>query len=254
MKQSIMLLCLVSMLMCSAAERRIFITRHCQATSKGVPLPIKGDAGVTELGVKQAHLLGKELRKLNFKGKIFASPYYRTVATACHAAQECGGMVYPDARVQERVHRDGGNMSPGATLEELKNLFPGEIAPDAKLAHPWLYTRKDRRTDQRERLNKALDEILAENPEGDLLFVIHASAVADFQRIMRERCGDKSIDGFVWNCALFKFAVDDNGKFRFLGYDIGFMPEDEITSNLKDSLRKHKAGKPASRSGVDYKL
>ena len=254
MKQSIMLLCLVSMLMCSAAERRIFITRHCQATSKGVPLPIKGDAGVTELGVKQAHLLGKELRKLNFKGKIFASPYYRTVATACHAAKECGGKVCPDARVQERVRRDGGNMKTGATLAEWKKLFPDEISPEAKLAHPWLYTKKDQRTDQRERLSKVLDEILAENPEGDILFVVHASAVADFQRIMRERCGDKSIDGFIWNCSLFKFAVDDAGKFRYLGYDISFMPEDEVTSNLKDSLSKHKAGKPASRSGVDYKL
>ena len=71
---------------------------------------------------------------------------------------------------------------------------------------------------------------------------------------MRERCGDKSINGFVWNCALFKFAVDDHGKFRYLGYDISFMPEEEVTSNLKDSLLKHKAGKPASRSGVDYKL
>ena len=254
MKNLFVLLCLAAMLTCSAAERRIFITRHCQATSKGVPLPVKGDAGVTELGIKQAHLLGKELKKLNFKGKIFASPYYRTVATACHAARECGGKVFPDARVQERVRRDGGNMSPGATLEELRKLFPDEIAPDAKLAHPWLFTKKDQRTDQRERLSKALDEILAENPEGDILFVIHASAVADFQRIMRERCGDKNINGFVWNCALFKFAVDDQGKFRYLGYDIGFMPEDEVTSNLKDSLLKHKAGKPASHSGVDYKL
>ena len=254
MKQFFVLMCLAAMLTCSAAERRIFVTRHCQATSKGVPLPIKGDAGVTELGVKQAHLLGKELRKLNFKGRIFASPYYRTVATACHAAQECGGKVFPDARVQERVRRDGGNIKRGATLAELKKLFPDEIAPEAKLAHPWLYTRKDGRSDQRDRLNKVLDEILAENPEGDILFVVHASAVGDFQRIMRERCGDKSIEGFVWNCALFKFAVNDEGKFRFLGYDIGFMPEDAVTSNLKDSLSKHKAGKPASRSGVDYKL
>ena len=254
MKKLFVLLCLVSMLTCSAAERRIFVTRHCQATGKGVPLPIKGDAGVTELGIKQAHLLGKELKKLNFSGRIFASPYYRTIATACHAAQECGGKVFPDARVQERVHRDGGNLKRGATLEELRKLFPDEIAPEAKLTQPWLYTKKDTRNDQRDRLNKALDEILAENPEGDILFVVHASAVGDFLRIMRERCGDRSIDGFIWNCALFKFAVDDQGKFRYLGYDIGFMPEEEVTSNLRDSLLKHKAGKPASRSGVDYKL
>ena len=254
MKKLFVLICLAAMLTCSASERRIFVTRHCQATGKGVPLPVKGDAGVTELGIRQAHLLGKELKKLNFKGRIFASPYYRTVATACHAAKECGGKVFPDARIQERVHRDGGNLKNGATLEELKKLFPDGIAPEAKLAHPWLYTRKDTRNDQYVRLNKVLDEILAENPDGDILFVVHASAVADFQRIMRERCGDKSIDGFVWNCALFKFAVDDQGKFRYLGYDIGFMPEEEVTSNLRDSLSKHKAGKPASRSGVDYKL
>ena len=254
MKRILVLACLATMLTCSAAERRIFITRHCQAAGKGVPLPVKGDAGITELGVKQARALGRELKKLNFKGRIFASPYYRTVATACLAARECGAKVFPDARVQERVRREGGNMKPGATLEELKKLFPDAISPEAQLAHPWLITRKDGRGDQRDRLSKALDEILSENPDGDILIVCHASAVGDFQRIMRERCGDPGIKGFVWNCALFKFAVGDRGKFRFLGYDIGFMPEEEVTSNLRDSLLKHKAGKPASRSGVDYRL
>ena len=59
-----------------AAERMIYVARHCQAVSRGpdVIRPIAGDAGITPLGVKQAQLLGKRLKELKFSGKIYASP------------------------------------------------------------------------------------------------------------------------------------------------------------------------------------
>ena len=120
----------------AAKERMIYVSRHCQATGKGENIirPIGGDAGITQLGVKQSQLLGKRLKELNFSGKIYASPYFRTVATACHAAAECGSKVYPDPRVQERVSTEGGNMKKGgATLEQLRALFPDQIAADANL-------------------------------------------------------------------------------------------------------------------------
>ena len=231
-----------------AAERMIYVTRHCQAVGKGpdVIRPVAGDAGITPLGVKQAQLLGKRLKELNFSGKIYASPYFRTVATACHAAEQCGAKVYPDARVQERVHRDGGNMKPGATLEELRKLFPNEIAADARLPQPWLYDKEEplKSAAHRERMAKALDAILAETT-GDVMIVSHAGAVGVLAAEMSKRTGTR-VSGMTWNCALFKYAVDAQGKFRFVGYETGFLPPEAITSNMRKPGDKKKI-----RSGED---
>ena len=166
----------VSFFCVNAGERLIYVARHCQAAGKGkdVVRPIKDDAGITQLGIQQSKWLGQRLKALKFKGKIYASPYYRTVATACYAAAECGAKVYPDARVQERVHRDGGNLKKGgATLEELRKLFPGEIAPDAVLSDNWLYKKEEpnKTPAHRKRMAKSLDAILAENPTGDIMIV-----------------------------------------------------------------------------------
>ena len=231
-----------------AAERMIYVTRHCQAGGRGpdVIRPVAGDAGITPLGVRQAQLLGKRLKELKFSGKIYASPYFRTVATACCAAEQCGAKVYPDARVQERVHRDGGNLKTGATLEELRKLFPNAIAADARLPQPWLYVKKEphKSSAHRERMAKALDAILAETT-GDIMIVSHAGAVGVLAAEMSARTGTR-VSGMTWNCALFKYAVDEQGKFRFVGYETGFLPPEAITSNMRKP-----GGKKEIRSGED---
>ena len=238
-------------------ERMIYVVRHCQATVNGenVIRPVEGDAGITQLGVEQSKLLGKKLKELNFSGKIYASPYFRTVATACYAAAECGCKVYPDPRVQERVHAKGGNMKTGgATLEQLRALFPDQIATDAKLPSPWLYTEVEpkKSSAHRERMAKSLDAILAENPDGDIMIVSHAGAVGQLAAEMKERTHAK-IPGGTWNCCLYKYAVDADGKFRFVGYEIGFLPVDAVTSNMHKIDPKKKPGEQQVKSGVDYK-
>ena len=73
----------------------IYVARYCQAAGKGenVIRPVDGDAGITPLGIQQSKLLGKRLKELKFKGPIYASPYYRTVATACYAASTAQDQV-----------------------------------------------------------------------------------------------------------------------------------------------------------------
>ncbi len=231
-----------------AAERMIYVARHCQAFAKGpdVIRPIAGDAGITPLGVRQAQLLGKRLKELKFSGKIYASPYFRTVATACHAAEQCGAQVYPDARVQERVHRDGGNLKKGAAFEELQKLFPNTIAADASLPQPWLYVKEEpkKTTAHRKRMAEALDAILKETT-GDIMIVSHAGAVGALAEEMSARTGTK-VSGMTWNCALFKYAVDEQGKFRFAGYETDFLPPEAITSNMRKP-----GDKKTIRSGED---
>ena len=203
--------------------------------------------------IKNGHL--SSLKELKFKGKIYASPYYRTVATACYAAAECGAKVYPDARVQERVHRDGGNLKKGgATLKELRALFPEEIAADAVLSDSWLYKKEEpaKTTAHRARMAKSLDAILAENPSSDIMIVSHAGAVGSLKAEMIQRIG-KKFSGGSWNCALFIYAVDDKGKFRFVDYDISFLPAEAITSNLHKIDPKQNPKLRKVKSGVDYK-
>lgn len=240
-------------------ERLLLITRHCQATGKkgeNTFFPIEGDGGITALGVEQSVLLGKYIKKLNFKGTIFASPYYRTTATACEIAKITGSKVYPDARFQERVSRNGGNLkNGGASLAQLKKLYPAEIADDAQLSDNWILKQKEEYDGtHQQRLQEALEELL-KNRSGDILIVSHGGAIGALLRIMQIKCGMKAIKGTIWNCALFKFAVDAKGNCRYLGYDISFMPVEKVTSNLKVSLLERNAGKKKDfRSDVDYAL
>ena len=240
-----------------AGNRMIYITRHCQATGKkgkDIIRPVLDDGGITELGVRQSYLLGKELKRLGFKGMIFASPYFRTVATACAVAEECGVKVYPDARVQERCKTDGGNLKQGgATLGQLRKLFPEQIAEGACLSDAWILKSKEDFKAHKLRIKKALDEILAENPGKDILIVTHGGAVGAFCMNLMGKMPPRK--HFIWNCSLFRCSVGADGRFRYLGYDISFIPEEAVTSNFKYTLKDRKAGRKKDvKSGVDYEL
>lgn len=257
MKILLFLLSLCCIFSLAAKERFIYVARHCQAGGSGPDIlrPVRGDAGISKLGVEQSKLLGKRLKALGFKGKIYVSPYYRTVATACYAAAECGVKVYPDARVQERVSTQGGNMKRGATLAMLKKLFPEQIAKDAKLPDKWLYTQIEtlKSDDHRKRMAKALDDILAENPDSDIMIVSHAGAVGGLYREMRQRSGQKLKNAATWNCALYRYAVDDKGKFRCVKYDLDFLPVDMVTSNHHKITPKQRKRLEKMLSGIDPK-
>ena len=69
---------------------------------------------------------------------------------------------------------------------------------------------------------------------------------------MKERTGTK-FSGGTWNCALSIFAVNDEGKFRFVNYDISFLPAEAITSNLHKIDPKKNPKLRKVKSGVDYK-
>ena len=81
MKILLFLLSLCCIFSLAAKERFIYVARHCQAGGSGPDIlrPVRGDAGISKLGVEQSKLLGKRLKALGFKGKIYVSPYYRNV-------------------------------------------------------------------------------------------------------------------------------------------------------------------------------
>lgn len=152
----------------------------------------------------------------------------------------CGSKVYPDARVQQRPRSKKGNIrNGGASLEQLRKLFPKQIAADAKLARTWLYkTPEDKKLHQK-RMGKSLDDLLKENPSNDIMIVSHAGAVGVLMREIGKRSG-VTPRGTAWNCALYIYAVDAKGKFRFVGYDISFLPDGLLTANLNKIASKRK--------------
>jgi len=88
----------------AAVVRRIFVTRHGQPDLKRErPKYNSGDHLLSPLGLKQAAALGKYLKKQNFQGRIYASPYLRTVETAVVIGRELG---LPDVLV-DKVPIDG---------------------------------------------------------------------------------------------------------------------------------------------------
>ena len=65
---------------------KFYVTRHGQVAEDAeyfgdVAYP-KGDMPLSKLGREQAELLGNRLRDEGFSGKIFSSPYLRTMETA----------------------------------------------------------------------------------------------------------------------------------------------------------------------------
>ena len=84
------------------------------------------------------------------------------------------------------------------------------------------------------------------------MIVSHAGAVSVLAREMEKRSGMKC-PGVTWNCALYKYAVDDKGRFRFAGYDISFLPDDAVTANLHKLAPGKKSQSRKFQSGVDYK-
>jgi len=265
------------LLAADAPLRRVFVTRHGQQPGK--ESTIKGDVYLTDLGREQATLLGKYLKSQNFKGKIYASPYLRTVETAVFIGRELGCKVYPEPRFQERVgdHRKGKDVpntpnlkNGGHTLAMFRELFPDGIADDAKLPDNWpLATPEDYNTTQTARIMNGLADVLKEQPEGDVLIVSHAGGVRGFT-VGFTAAGCKVSKGSSYNCCLFtygvnkageypRFSVKDgklccegaNGQYSFLDYTISYIPEDKITSNF--SYKNNPEAEKAFKASKNYK-
>ena len=112
--------------------RRIYVARHGQRTSGG-------DPSLTRLGVEQAKLLARRIQEIGFDGKIYASPYLRTVETASEIAKLFGIKMILTPEIQERTHKEGIPDIKGRSLAEFDNLFPSLISKDSKLPNNWVY-------------------------------------------------------------------------------------------------------------------
>lgn len=155
---------------------RIYITRHGQVAPKehygNVQFPA-GDPPLTNVGGAQAARLGDYMRHIGFCGRIYVSPYVRTLETAELIADKTGSAIYPWAPIREIMKtQDAADQFCGLTLEEITAHFR-HIAVDAQLPCNWWSRKKESENDVLARVGRGF---LALNPKEDVMFVGHGAS------------------------------------------------------------------------------
>lgn len=206
--------------------RRIYVARHGQRTSGG-------DPSLTRLGVEQAKLLARRIQEIGFDGKIYASPYLRTVETASEIAKLFGIKMILTPEIQERTHKEGIPDIKGRSLAELDNLFPSLISKDSKLPNNWVYA---------DNFGEKLDERVAiiiekalEGDSGDFILVGHKATVKAALKYLCEKANCQ-VDTEIWNCELAYFIALPDGSIKFVSSGVDFIPPGKVTNNFKRNL------------------
>ena len=115
MKKHLFLLLLVCLLPAVVSARKVYITRHGQVNSKESFRKNKvRELALTDLGVNQAGALAKFLvEKYKFNGRIYVSPFFRTIQTGVTVAELLKTKVILEPGIKEIA----GGARPGKTME-----------------------------------------------------------------------------------------------------------------------------------------
>ncbi len=132
-----------------------------------------GDLGLSELGVRQAHLTGQSLadRKVD---RLYASPLKRTMETAAVIGQYLGLEPVIEVAVRERlIYGD----RPGETPEEYVKLWD-RTGLDRDFTPP----NGDSSRSAGERLGRYLTHLAQAEPEAEVVIATHGGIVTDLLR------------------------------------------------------------------------
>ena len=206
--------------------RRIYVARHGQRTSGG-------DPSLTRLGVEQAKLLARRIQEIGFDGKIYASPYLRTVETASEIAKLFGIKMILTPEIQERTHKEGIPDIKGRSLAELDKLFPSLISKDSKLSDNWVYA-----DNFGEKLDARVAETIEEALEGDCGDFILVGHKATVKAALKYLCkkANCQVDTEIWNCELVYFIALPDGSIKFVSSGVDFIPPGKVTNNFKRNM------------------
>lgn len=219
---------------------KIYITRHgqvCPADFYGSTDFPAGDIPLTDNGKSQANMLAEELKKRGFCGKIYASPYRRTLMSAEAVAKECGSKIYPAAALREKFFTDDSAQEHiGLNLSEIIDEFK-HIAADAVLKQTWWERKADTDEMIAARLERFWEEIL-ESEQEELLAVGHGASVMGSLAFFNKRfdlglpCSLAQLSLYLsehmYNCFISCFETDDKGKL----VSAQLFYSDHLTENL----------------------
>ena len=208
----------------------LHITRHGQTDVRSDHPP--GDPHLTDLGRKQAELLGQSLGNMGFKGVVYSSPYFRTIETAQVIADVTDTVVMPAAEMREYVIRDHQmDGFRGATQDELIAGY-SRVTNAPGFLYPWWTTDIESDEDIEDRVKPLVNR--AVTADVDALLVGHGASTAGVHRHFLGSDALKQVQhGQVgWNCFLSSFRVrPDFETLRFL--DVSHLPDNAVTSNAK---------------------
>jgi broad specificity phosphatase PhoE len=213
----------------------LHITRHGQVLPaapgqvENVDYP-RGDRPLSALGREQARLLGERLRELGFEGRIYASPYRRTVETAQVIADVVNTEVIPSAPFREVVVTAEQIVNfRGATGVELEAEFP-RVRSDAGFPYPWWTQEAETSDDVEARVAPLVDELA--RGSRDALLVGHGASVGGATRHVLRHCAPDRLserrDG--WNCILTSFRMSPVFEILHLA-DTAHLPPGAVTAN-----------------------
>jgi len=217
---------------------RLFIARHGQVLPAGQEnsafATSPDDPLLTDLGLQQAELLGEEMRRLQFTGRIISSPFSRTVMTAAQVAKVCGLSISLDPRFREIVQQEEGLEGfEGKTLSQLKAMFP-EIR-QSSLPYPWWTVPKNTMEEVIARVRPLIEECIEKNE--DCLLVGHGASTHAAATILlggknAREMGD-ICRGDNLNCSLTEFSIENGVILPVRIYDTTHLLSHMLTSNQR---------------------
>lgn len=230
----------------------IYITRHAQRGPRsewkeadrkkqmvgemldGKYQPPSGDS-ITPLGVEQCKLLGAYLKKLNFKGKVYSSPNFRTMQTAVETTNviDPAIQIIPEPLLQSGAFRK--EPQKGMTCGELQKRFPNKVVSVA-MPEKWILAGEFTHEARSKRMTKFLDEFLKKEKKGEVLLVGHSSTIPALLGALDKRAVDRRLwipAYYVWNCCLHIYKLDKKGRVVFSSVEnYKYLPEEMRTQNF----------------------
>jgi len=208
----------------------LHITRHGQTSTKKIRQP--ADPDLSDLGRKQARLLGQRLKDQNFQGPIYSSPYWRTIETANEIAEVLDTVIIPTAEMREYFIRENQLAGfQGATPADLQATYP-RVQTNPTFPYPWWTTQIESNDMVEARVAPLINTLV--NHQTDALLVGHGASVTGAHRyILRHHAPDQLNHGQrSWNCILSSFQFTPTFKtINLMSTD--HLPNEAITNNAK---------------------
>lgn len=205
---------------------KIIVARHAQR-------PAGGDPSLSVLGRRQAKMLAERIKSIGFDGKIYVSPYLRTVETGVAVAKLLGTKVLLEPSIQERTRIPGIPDIKGRTQSEIEAMFPGFVSAVPKLKYPWVYD-----DNYGEILRKRVENFIKSAASGnlcDVLIITHKAGVDAAAGYLSEM-SNTILKIPVWNCSMLYFIRKKDGKIEYVGSGVDFIPIKDVTNNFKEPL------------------
>ncbi len=154
---------------------RLYLIRHAQSQSNTGEDLTTGDPDLTEVGVEQARRLGQRMKDQRLDA-VYASPLRRTQETAFAIAELNGLEVHPKSDLVEVVLGQAD-----LDIRKLPEDEQAQIAERIVEDGTWdRFPGSEGSAHARERIGRAMDEIIAAHPGQRVAVVCHAAVIQTY--------------------------------------------------------------------------